>query len=326
LSQSLTLDIVVGLTILFACVRGWSHRSIREIVTIVGFGIGVMAASVIAGPIGSLLHGFGADRHLATAIAALALIAICGGIGALLGVRWSKSMPPAGPRALDAAGGVALGLMRSLLVTSLVLYVLGSAFAPDTEGAKMVHDSVTGDFLASHNSPFFTLYDSVVDASTGLSELRTWARSRSEPDAGYRSTELQATDAHLVIAADAERQMFDLVNEERRSRDLHPLRWCELCAQVARAHSKDMYRHGYFAHVDLEGEDPFERMRKAEISYSSAGENLAIAPTIVEAHEGLMRSADHRKNILRPTFEEVGIGIYDGPYGLMCTQVFRSLP
>ena len=326
MARSLTLDIVVALTIVFASVRGWSHRSLRELVTIVGFAVGLLVTAILAGPFGSLVHRFGPERHVATAGAAAVLLAAFSGAGALLGVRWSKSLPPAGPQKLDAIGGVALGLIRSLLVTALVLFVLGSGFDPHTQGAEMVHDSVSGKVLASHTSPFFSLYDTVVDSSSTLSELRSWARSRTEPDVGYQSTELHATNARLVVAAEAEREMFDLINEERENRGLPRLDWCELCAGVARAHSKDMYRNGYFAHVDLNGKDPFERMRDAEISYSSAGENLAIAPTLREAHEGLMRSPDHRKNILRPGFDEVGIGIYDGPYGLMCTQIFRALP
>ena len=34
----------------------------------------------------------------------------------------------------------------------------------------------------------------------------------------------------------------------------------------------------------------------------------------------------NRANILRSAFNEVGIGIYEGPYGLMCTQLFRARP
>ncbi len=39
-----------------------------------------------------------------------------------------------------------------------------------------------------------------------------------------------------------------------------------------------------------------------------------------------LASPDHRADMLRPGFDEVGIGILDGPYGLMCTEVFRTAP
>jgi uncharacterized protein YkwD len=95
---------------------------------------------------------------------------------------------------------------------------------------------------------------------------------------------------------------------------------------VALGHSRDMYVNGYFSHVDERDLDPFERMQRADITYEAAGENLAIAPSVKEAHEGLMTSTDHRANILRPQFDEVGIGIIVGPYGVMVTQVFRTAP
>ncbi|HET7482820.1 MAG TPA: CvpA family protein [Actinomycetota bacterium] len=326
MSRSLTLDIVVVLTIVFACLRGWAHRSLREAATIAGFGIGVVVAMLAAGPSGTVVDALGPDRHVATAIAAIFFVCLGAAAGAIWGARWAKRLPGAGPRVLDAIGGAALGVLRSLLVVALVLYGLNLAFGPATTGAKMVTGSVSGRFLADRDSPFVAMYDAVFRSSGGLRELRNWAKGRYEPDVGYRSTELEATDARLVVASEAEQEMFDLVNKERRKHGLSPLRWCEACAEVARKHSKDMYRNGYFAHVDLSGHDPFDRMRAAGIGYASAGENLAIAPTVMEAHLGLMGSPDHRRNILRPTFDEAGIGIYDGPYGLMCTQVFRELP
>jgi len=47
-------------------------------------------------------------------------------------------------------------------------------------------------------------------------------------------------------------------------------------AKVARAHSEDMVLNNYFSHTNLQGESPFDRMKKAGISYSSAGENIAM--------------------------------------------------
>jgi len=94
---------------------------------------------------------------------------------------------------------------------------------------------------------------------------------------------------------------------------------------VARAHSKDMFVKGYFAHVNLEGKDPFERMKDAHLKFKTAGENLALAQTLEIAHENLMKSPGHRKNIMNPSFNRVGIGIQDGGfYGIMISQEFRN--
>jgi uncharacterized protein YkwD len=75
-----------------------------------------------------------------------------------------------------------------------------------------------------------------------------------------------------------------------------------------------MFQQGYFAHVDPDGTTPFERMRTGGVSFRAAGENLALAPTVEVAHNGLMNSPGHRENILSPDFTQVGTGIgYDAP-------------
>jgi uncharacterized protein YkwD len=95
--------------------------------------------------------------------------------------------------------------------------------------------------------------------------------------------------------------------------------------QVARAHSRDMFARGYFSHYTPEGRDLEDRLRTARIGYLTAGENLALAPTLSTAHSGLMHSPGHRANILRPQFGRLGIGILDGGvHGLMVTQAYRN--
>jgi uncharacterized protein YkwD len=66
-------------------------------------------------------------------------------------------------------------------------------------------------------------------------------------------------------------------------------------------------------------------MNKAGVKFRTAGENLALAPTLQLAHTGLMNSPGHRANILRPEFGRLGIGIMDGGYhGIMVSQEFRN--
>jgi uncharacterized protein YkwD len=66
-------------------------------------------------------------------------------------------------------------------------------------------------------------------------------------------------------------------------------------------------------------------MTQAGVQFRTAGENLALAPTVRVAHTGLMNSPGHRANILRPAFGRLGIGIVDGGYrGIMVSQEFRN--
>ena len=120
-------------------------------------------------------------------------------------------------------------------------------------------------------------------------------------------------------------KMLELVNGERAKNGLKPLKNDPELTNVARAHSKDMFARGYFAHETPDGKSPFDRMREAHVDFSKAGENLALAQTLEIAHTNLMNSPGHRANILHPAFGRLGIGIVDGGfYGLMISQEFRN--
>jgi uncharacterized protein YkwD len=130
---------------------------------------------------------------------------------------------------------------------------------------------------------------------------------------------------HATPKPDYEAQMLALVNKERLKHGLKLLQADPVLVPVARAHSQDMFAKGYFAHDNLDGKDPFDRMRAANVSFKAAGENLALAQTVEIAHVNLMNSPGHRANILNPSFGRVGIGILDGGfYGLMISQEFRD--
>lgn len=122
-----------------------------------------------------------------------------------------------------------------------------------------------------------------------------------------------------------EAQMLELVNQERAANGLPPLEPDPELTEVARRHSIDMFSRGYFSHNTPEGKTPFDRIRESDVRFRTAGENLALAPSVQIAHTGLMNSPGHRANILRPQFGHVGIGILDGGRrGLMVTQKFRN--
>ncbi len=122
-----------------------------------------------------------------------------------------------------------------------------------------------------------------------------------------------------------ETEMLRLVNQERAANGLAPLEADSEMTEVARRHSADMFSRGYFAHNTPDGKSPFDRMRESEVRFRTAGENLALAPSVPIAHTGLMNSPGHRANILQSRFGRVGIGILDGgKRGLMVTQNFRN--
>ncbi len=131
----------------------------------------------------------------------------------------------------------------------------------------------------------------------------------------------------IVLKEDpqAEKEMFDLVNKERKAQGLNELKFDNPLRDVGRAHCTDMFNRRYFSHYSPEGKSPFTRIQEAGIEYIAAGENLAYAPSVAIAHQGLMNSPGHRENILRVEFGTLGVGVIDGGLnGKMFCQEFTN--
>lgn len=145
-----------------------------------------------------------------------------------------------------------------------------------------------------------------------------------EPDSNS-SVSLHFTYPNGKEDIQAEEQMLTMVNEERGKVGLPGLVSNIPLQQVGLAHARDMLTRGYFSHYTPEGLSPFDRMDKAGIQYTAAGENLAFSPNVSLAMQGLMNSPGHRANILSKDFGKVGIGVIDaGIYGEMFVQEFTN--
>lgn len=218
-------------------------------------------------------------------------------------------------KALGVLPSVCAGL---LLASFVLLLVTALPLRPDLKAA--IESSRLGGILVSRA----VHVERVLDEVFGQAVRDTLGYLLVEPESGEQ-VGLAVRPRTLTVDEQAEAQMFLLVNEERRRRGVPELRWDPALTLVARAHSRDMWQRGYFGHITPEGDGPAERLRAGGVSFQRAGENLALAPTIALAHQGLMESEGHRRNILDPQFGRIGIGVIDGGvFGKMVTQNFAD--
>lgn len=130
---------------------------------------------------------------------------------------------------------------------------------------------------------------------------------------------------NFSVDKEAEHEMLVLINKERKEQGVANVAFDERLAQVGRDHCEDMFKRGYFSHYNPEGLSPFDRMINAVITFNFAGENLALAPDVNLAMQGLMNSPGHRENILSSNFGKLGVGVIDGGiYGQMYCQEFTD--
>jgi uncharacterized protein YkwD/uncharacterized membrane protein required for colicin V production len=216
---------------------------------------------------------------------------------------------------LGLVPGLANGLILAAILSALLLAI------PLSEGlSERTRDSAIANRLAVYAERLEGALRPVFGEAIG----RTLNLLTIRPGSDERVT-LPFKVTNVRPRPDLEQRMLALVNQERAVAGLRPLVADPELTEVARQHSTDMFARGYFAHETPEGLTPFDRMRAANVRFLTAGENLALAPTLPVAHNGLMNSPGHRENILRPQFGRVGIGIMDGGMrGLMVSQEFRN--
>ena len=121
---------------------------------------------------------------------------------------------------------------------------------------------------------------------------------------------------HQNLAAVYAADIFTLTNSDRSSANLPPLTRSSLLDQAAQGKADDMMSRGYYSHTSPEGNSPLYWLDKVGYKYQNVGENLDLSyvATNEVVNSAWMNSPEHRDNILRSAFTEIGIGVASGLY------------
>ncbi|MDF2879753.1 MAG: hypothetical protein K0R54_310 [Clostridiaceae bacterium] len=148
---------------------------------------------------------------------------------------------------------------------------------------------------------------------TGISELVMLNPQISDPALIYTGSVLKVPDIREI--KNIENNVIKLVNVERQKRGIAPLKANWQLSRVARYKSQDMRDKKYFSHTSPTYGTPFVMIRNFGLSFTTAGENIAMGQTSAEqVMNSWMNSAGHRNNILNPNFSEIGVGYASGYY------------
>ena len=114
-------------------------------------------------------------------------------------------------------------------------------------------------------------------------------------------------------SSQAKNDLLTLTNEARSRYGLASLILDPRLAEIAQWRSEDMVERGYFSHFIPPGNNILaDVLSDKGVEYISAGENLAefsFTPDLVsKIQDGFMASSEHRKNILNPNYNAIGIG------------------
>ena len=127
--------------------------------------------------------------------------------------------------------------------------------------------------------------------------------------------------APAAVDRDAELQVVELVNAQRREQGLVELRPSAALADAARLHARDMSQDDYVEH------DSFDRSHGGLVKTCEwskrvlwfvpdehqLAENIAAgASSPREVVDGWMQSPAHRRNVLGAAYTELGVGYWPG--------------
>lgn len=216
-------------------------------------------------------------------------------------------------RFFDHAAGLVPGLARGLAILSVV-FVLLQAVSLEP-----------GLIDAAKQLPLGRAIVGAKDLVPLVPEIS--APALSAPSSLLTSPSPTAVPRTTTVSIDPkdEAALLAMTNLARTQAGLPGLIADGRLVNVAREHSLEMYRQGYFAHDSPTLGSPTDRLTAAGIAFRAAGENLAYAPTIEEAFRGLMASPEHRQNILSTAYTHIGIGVARSDvFGVVVTEDFTN--
>lgn len=315
------LDLILLVILCVYAVVGWRRGVVKLGLEMVGFVLSIVLATVSYRSVGLVIDDlFPVPPSYVDAIAFLTVWWLVDFAWPFASDALHERMPEQWRLYKEYRGfGVILGVVNGILISCVIVTISLSFPVP----AWLKRDASVS-FVALTMPEIIRGMDSLLKPAVGTLADQSFEMTTMQPWSDTR-IDLRFRTYDVAVDPESEDEMLRYVDIERFKQGLKPLAVDPRLRDVARAHARDMFERGYFAHIDADGFKPYERVKRAGIDFGVTGENLAMAADANIAHKGLMESPGHRANILHSDFRNVGIGVIDGGvYGRMFVQVFMD--
>ena len=119
-----------------------------------------------------------------------------------------------------------------------------------------------------------------------------------------------------------EAHVVSLVNGTRAGKGLQRLSTHAGLVNMAREQAVRMLQKGNIFHNTSLGAD----IEALDVIWKIVGENVGMGPNVDLIEQAFLDSPDHYKNIVRPDFNSIGVGVVpDNKGGVFVTQVFAEI-
>jgi len=321
----MVIDAIIVALFLALVVRGWLRGLVREAIDVATLILGAIVAFRFAALVGSHLadfFGIGSDtaRIVGGAVLFLAISIGAGIVGSMIH-RSLRVLP--GLTLLNRLGGAALGVVYTLVLATIALTIIAAVPTPAPVAAQ-VRSSVAVQRLTGPESPaqrFLSAAagDRVMSSLAWLQGfVGAWSFGASEEEPVVLPQASEPNSVHPSSAAAA--AVFEGMNGERSAAGLEPLGWSEDLALVAVNRAGTVYVTGSSAST------PPLSDRLASVGFPAAmsDEALVLAASPDGVRRAVMASPAHRAPLLSADYFQAGVGVVEGPYGLMTVQVYSG--
>ena len=119
-----------------------------------------------------------------------------------------------------------------------------------------------------------------------------------------------------------EQTLFQSANRERTAQGLSPLKWNYALAAAARQHALLLEQQNTLSHQFPGEPDLAGRTAQAGARFSTIAENIAEGRDAESIHEQWMKSPPHRRNLLDPQLDSIGISVAERNGTLFAVEDF----
>lgn len=150
-----------------------------------------------------------------------------------------------------------------------------------------------------------------------------------------RPAAADAARAGVTHSDEIEREILELVNQERAKDGARPLQPDDMLRASAQGHSDDMFVRNFFSHDDPDGFSAADRIAQTHRQLIGVtGENIWMGTnldlsdakkTAAQVMDGWMHSDGHRANILRKEYTHLGVGVAVKGRDIRATQNFAGV-
>lgn len=126
-------------------------------------------------------------------------------------------------------------------------------------------------------------------------------------------------------SASRARHIAELTNHDRAAQGLDALKWSDSLAAAAQGHAERMAAEKYLSH-EYPGEGNVgARAAKAGAHFRAIAENIATGYSDEQVEQEWMHSTPHRRNILDPKMNAIGVGVVERNGRLYVAEDFSEV-